>query len=132
MGLSPLGSQLVATRGSVLWDSGPVASGAVIDSPLLDVTCLDGLYVVADNQGLATAALTADVFLDDGSTAIDSAIAVRTVAAGAKERGTIGSNLQLGSTPALNFCLSMPLPTKMKLHLAAAGAATRRLTVFGR
>lgn len=130
--LSTLGSIGATSRGTVLWDKS-VAAGAVIDSDVLDVTGIEALWVVVDNAGAAAAALTLDAFLDDGATAIVSGLALRTVGAGAKEHGTIGPmNAALGTAPTLNFALAIPLPTKVKLHLAAAGAATRRVTIYAR
>jgi hypothetical protein len=120
--------------GHVLFDSGVVAAGAVIDTPVLDVAQSDGLYVVADNAaGAATRNVTMDTYLDDGATAIDSAFILRTVAAGAKERGTVGAlNSGALGTPALTFAFPCVMPSKVKLHFSAGGAANGRLTVFRR
>jgi hypothetical protein len=131
MGLSPNGSMLVASRGGVLWDSGVVAAGAEIVSPVLDVSCLAALLLAIDNTGAGTAALSMKVFLDDGTTDV-ATIALRTVASGAKELGTIGQfNAAVGTAPALQFALGIPLPTKVQFTLPTAGS-NRRVTIFGR
>lgn len=116
------------------WDSGVVAAGAVIDSPIFEVSDVDGLFIIADNSaGAATRNVTMDSYLGDGATIIDTALALRTVAAGAKERGEISVNGAGGlGTPALNFAFPITLPTKVRFHLVAGGAANGRLTVFGK
>lgn len=120
----------VARKGRVLYDSGAVGAGAAINSGVLDLTGVEDLLIVADNAaGAATRALTADVYLDDGVTAIVSALALRTVAIGAKELVTIGAG---AIATGLTAAFSLPLPTKMKITLAAGGAANGRLTVYGR
>lgn len=115
----------------VEWDSGVVAAGAAIASPIFDLTDVKGLYVVADNSaGAATRNVTLETMLGDG-TVIDT-VTLRTVAIAAKERGVVGpqSGGALG-TPALNFAYPITLPTKGRLNLAAGGAANGRLTVYG-
>lgn len=120
--------------GSLLWDSGVVAAGAAIDSPVLDTTDATDLYVVADNSaGAATRNITIDTLLPDGLAVIDSGLVLRTVAAGAKERGTVGpTNSGALGTPALNFSYPCTIPTRVRFHLVAGGAANGRLTIWRR
>lgn len=122
-----------AAKGLVVWDSGSVAAGAVIDSPLLDITGIQSLYVVVNNASAATRNLTLDAFLDDGTTSIDAGLVLRTVATGpVVERGALGAGAVAVGTPALNFNYPVALPSKVKLHLVSGGAASGRVTVFGR
>lgn len=114
------------------WDSGLVAAGAAIASPIFDASDVEGLTIVADNSaGAATRNVTLETILGDG-TVIDT-LTLRTVAIAGKERGGVGpqSGGALG-TPALNFALPITLPTKVRVNLAAGGAANGRLTIFGR
>src|SRR6266542_3133186 len=108
---------------SLEWDSGTVAAGAVIDSPVFDTRELSqGLFIIAVNSGAATRNITLDSILGAG-TVVDSGLVIRTVVAGATERGTIGpQNAALG-TPVLIFAYPITLPTKIQLHLVAGGAA---------
>jgi hypothetical protein len=137
---SPVGSSgtdamalRTAVKGLVVWDSGSIAAGAVIDSPLLDITGVNTLYIVANNGSAATRNLTLDAFLDDGTTSIDAGLVIRTVASGpVVERGTIGKYATAVGTPALQFNYPIALPSKVKLHLVAGGAGAGRVTIFGR
>lgn len=113
------------------WDSGVVAGGVAIASPIFDLTGVGGLTVVADNSaGAAIRDVTLEIMRGDG-TVVDT-VTLRTVAIAAKERGVVGpqSGGALG-TPALNFAYPITLPTKARVNLAAGGAANGRLTVFG-
>jgi hypothetical protein len=145
--LSPLGSYgvtaqpgeapvPVTTRGAVLFDSGAVAAGAVIDTGILDLTEVGDLFFVAYNAATGLARnLTMDSYLDDGTTAIDTGHVLRQVAVGAvTERGTVGVHAPsaVSTAPALTFSRPGPLPPKAEFHLVAAGAAAARLTIFRR
>ncbi len=112
------------------WDSGVVAAGTAVPSPIFDVTDVGGLTVIADNSaGAATRDVTLELMRGDGTT-IDT-VTLRTVAIGAKERGGVGPQSGALGTPALNFAYPITLPTKVRLNLAAGGAANGRLTIFG-
>jgi hypothetical protein len=73
------------------WDSGSVASGAQIQSPLLDlISAKNGeLQIFIDNTaGTALRALTMTVYKDDGSTVVET-ITLRNVAYGAAPTGSV-------------------------------------------
>ncbi len=115
------------------WDSGVVAAGAVIHSPVFSTRDLEfGIYAIVINSSAATRNLTMDSLLSDG-TAVDSGLVIRTVATGpVTERGVIGGmNAALG-TPALIFAYPIILPTLVQFHLVAGGAANGRVVLFGR
>ena len=126
MSLNPSGDTVASGRGRVLFDK-TVASG-VLDTDLIDCRFVRSLGVFIDNSaGATTRALTLDSFGEaDLVNAYDAGLALRTVAASVKERGTIGpDNASVSGTPAIQFALPMPLPPYVKLHLPTAAYQTR-------
>lgn len=87
-GTTDSGVQRVGKKGKVLFDSGVVASGAIINSPVLDLTGVETLEVFVDNTAsTAVRDLTLTSYLDDGTTTIDTLV-VRKVAFGAAYTGS--------------------------------------------
>jgi hypothetical protein len=129
--LNTAGDLFTCGRNRVLYDSGSSAgAGAAIDSGILDVRDVSVLGVWVDLTGTTgTDALTLDLYLDQ-STVFASGLAVRTVASAAKELGTIGpANAAVGTAPAIQFAMAVPLAPYVQLHLAT-NAAGRRLVVW--
>ena len=108
-----------------------VAAGAAIASPIFDASDVEGLTIVANNAGAVARNITLEVIRGD-ETVIDTVPTLYAVPAAQSGRGVVGpqSGGALG-TPALNFALPITLPTKVRVNLAAGGAANGRLTVFG-
>jgi len=78
-----------ASKGVLLYDSGSVAAGALIDSGVLDLTFYTSLEVVIDNTaGTAVRQLTMASFLADGVTQIDT-VPLRVVAFGTAPTGSV-------------------------------------------
>lgn len=70
----------VAAKGKVLYDSGVVASGAIITSGVLSLDGISELEVIADNTaGSVFRDLTMVSYLDNGTTQIDSLLLRRVV-----------------------------------------------------
>jgi hypothetical protein len=111
-------------RGIVVFDSGVIAAGAIIATPVLDVAPYERLLLVATNSsGASTRALTYNLYLDDGSTAVLTAGAIATVGTSSSTAYHIGP---------CSTSFDLMLPAAIKFTLAAAGSSNGRLTIFGR
>lgn len=116
-------------RGIQIYDSGVVASGAIIATPIFDTTPYERLLVVVSNSsGASTRALTALVHALDATTGAPFSLITIALA-------TVGTS----TTSALHVgpCSTttngdIPLPALLKFSLAAAGSSNGRLTIFGR
>jgi hypothetical protein len=129
-GSSDTGALRVAKKGKVLYDSGTVAAGAVINSPVLDLTGIESVSVIAANAtGGSARSLSMTVYLDDGTTQIAS-FGVATVNGNDTAKITVAPDVTQFGPSVTSF--SMVVPTKAKFALAAAGAADARVTVIGR
>lgn len=155
--LAPGAGQAQATyklntlAGGFTWDSGSVAAGAAIASPVLDLRDVRELLVVVDNTaGTTFRNLTLVSYLDNGTTQIDSLL-LRRVAFGAAAtgssyapgavRGTVGTGVAIGTpgshilydaTSAANAALATPAIVvdgmQVVSAIAAASAGTTVLT----
>lgn len=120
----------VNSSGYTVYDSGVVASGAIITSPTLDTSMAKELLIVVINSsGTNTRALTLDILTEDGVTTLKSALALRTVGTSATELIVI-ANAAVATV--VTAVIAMPIPPKLVLGLAAAGSSNGRLTIFGR
>lgn len=78
----------VAKKGVVLYDSGSVAGGALIDSGVLNLTGIESLQVFVDNTaGAVFRDLSLLSYLDDGTTLVDTAV-IRRCGYGAAPTGS--------------------------------------------
>jgi hypothetical protein len=119
----------VARKGLVVYDSGVVAAGAVIDTDVLNLVAVEQLLFIVDNAGAAARNLNETMYLEDSVTALLGPSLLRTVVAGAKESGIYGPGaLATGST----FAVSRIPPPRARYQLVAGGAAAARLTIIGR
>ncbi len=118
-----------ARRGMVLYDSGVVAAGALIETPVLDLTVVEALLVVVLNGGAVARNVGFTSYLEDGATVIWSTSALRAVLAGATESIVIGS---YGAASQVTLVQTSPVRVREKWTLAAGGAGNGRLTLFGR
>jgi len=113
----------------VLWDSGIVAGGAVITSPVLDIGDVNTILMLADNTaGGAGRNTNLQMFLDDGVTAIALPTANFTVNAGLRAVLALGPSVSAAN---LSGAWTIVLSRKIQVSLAAGGAANGRLTLFG-
>lgn len=122
---------MIANRaGYTLYDSGTVASGAVITSSTIDATLASELLIIVNNaSGANTRALTMDILTEDGLTTLKSALALRTVGTSATELLVV-ANAALATV--VTAVIAMPIPPKFVISLAAAGSSNGRVTIFGR
>lgn len=119
----------VSRKGRVLYDSGVVAAGVLINSGVLDLLAVDTLLFILNNAGAGARNLEETMYAADGATVLLGPVTLRAVAAGATETGTYGhSATGTGST----FVVGRMPPTWASYQLVAGGAGNGRVTIIGR
>jgi len=115
--------------GRVIYDSGIVASGAVINSGILDLRCFSSIRIIAYNaDGAATRALTCQEYLSDLATPIPSTSTPFTIATVATSSAS-----RYGFAPLAKFTAdpSAGVPVAASFSLATNGSSNGRLTIVG-
>jgi hypothetical protein len=108
--------------------SSTVAAGAVIQTPVYDLSNVNSCIIYADNSaGGSTRALNADCMADDGTTIVYRASASLTTTT----RGAVlwGNSVSAAALPAVTTIVPGGTCKKMQFTLAAAGAAAGTLAV---
>lgn len=110
------------------WESLGVATGAIIQSPVLDLSNVNECIAYADNSaGGSTRALTADCMGADGTTVIFRVS--NTVAISGRGLITWGRSVSAASAPTGVTIQPSPTCKKMQFTLASAGAAAGSLAI---
>jgi hypothetical protein len=117
----------VARKARVLWDSGVVAAGAVIASPVLDLSTFAELRVIARNDGAVNRGLDMDEQRlaaggDSLSGGFTSLVIVNAATYNRFNLAALGNSSGLGAG----------LPVFAAFRLQAGGAGIGRLTISGR
>ena len=113
-------------RNQVIWDSGVVPAGAVINSPVLDVSAYEGVSIYADNTGGdAIRTIAGTVLADDGTTTLKG----------------LGPTVAIGGRGILNFgpkatafnvdASLSSLGPKLRASFGAGGTGPARLIIVG-
>ncbi len=128
--VAPDSSSTVLGYGRVVYDSGSVASGAVITSGVLDLRPYQAVRItVLNSSGTNTRALTMQEYAEDLTTALPAAATPQAI-------GTVGTsahvNYCLASTPNLTSAVSNGVPIAAVFSLAAAGTSAGRVIITGR
>lgn len=113
------------------YESGVVAAGAVITSPVMDLSNSDEVKILADNSaGGSDRTLKIQYLGPDGTTVLFETDI--TVTAATRKAAIVSA--KGGMVPALPTGVTvLPLsPGRMQFQLAAAGAANGSLGVYGR
>lgn len=116
-------------RGRVLWDSGIVADGAVITSPVLDMSAYKEALIIIDNQSAGNRNLTMTAYLESG-VSLGATPAIVQSFPGVTHNGYgMGAGVTGGSKG-----YQAPLPTRAlwSLSIGAGGGNTGRMTIIGR
>ena len=116
------GALAIASRAVVVYDSGMVAGGALIASPVLDTSRFESLLVNANNSaGALDRAVSLLWLLDDGVTGIYTA--PMTSVAGSNRMFTVG-HAAAGSNVAGAVSALVPARFQVNMGAAGVGAAT--------
>lgn len=118
----------ISKKGKLVYDSGLVAAGAVINSGVIDVSGADQLLVLVINSGAAGRVISVSAYDDAGSVLLDTPYAP-TVTAATTARYAFGNGVV---ATGLTGAMSIPLPNKMSFSLAAGGAGNGRIVVWAR
>lgn len=126
-GTSDTGALRVATKSIELWDSGVVAAGAVIASPVVNTAGCSTVTVTGLNSGAVARALSWTAYRGDGTTVIQSGSA--NVNAGVAGDLNIAPVVGAGLNGAGH---ARTIPNRMSFQLAAGGAGNGRVTAICR
>ena len=115
------------------WESGAVAAGAVITSPVVDAGRLSELVVLVDNSDAAAADrnVVVEYLARDAATVLYSA----TVACvkGARYLLALRATQPVPAAPPTGASiLPLPLAGKLRVTLAAGGAKAAQVALYGR
>jgi hypothetical protein len=106
-----------------------IAAGAVINSPVYDLSKVSECTIVADNSaGAASRALTSNWIASDGTTVLFQSSV--TVTNGTRALVVISPTASTASLPAGVTAIPSTTGKKMSFSLAAAGAAVGSLVIY--
>lgn len=126
-------AERIATKGVIVYNSGDVSGGSVINSGPISLVSLSSIYVLAINTAGASArSLYFRTYDADGVTQVDIAT-VASVSAGSVGRFAFGLGVSSGGVVGLlTSTNALALPVTCGFQLDPGGSAVGRIMVWGR